>query len=163
MNGPIRPQGITARTYIQPISKTKRIPKRLRLMDRIELNTDELEAFTTVGASGKCAIGWCGKEATTVKAGCKYSDPRCKEHENYLCRGATGTMECRCAINAEWVAVRGKHRGNPAGTKRKKKLTMKEKKRRCMEIEIGDKITIIDADEGEVEACLLYTSPSPRD
>ena len=29
---------------------------------------------------------------------------------------------------------------------------MKDKKRRCMEIEIGDKITIIDADEGEVEA-----------
>ena len=150
----IRPSGITERKYIHSRGKPTKIPKRLKLLDKIALNDDQLEAFRTARQDGKCAFGACGNPATTVSAlcTCDNKDPRCEEHKYFLCRGKRGTMECRCAINAEMVEIRepktGIRRRNPTGEQNKTDHEQKPKKHRSYTVDIGDTVQLEDYEEG---------------
>ena len=44
----------------------------------------------------------------------------------------------------------------PAAKIRAKKMTMKDRKRRCMEMEIGDIIKLTDEEEGKIEATVTH-------
>ena len=144
----IRPTGILPRPYIHSAKKHKKVPKHLKILDRKELNEDELEAFRTARTDGKCAFGACGRQATTTCPTCKYEDPRCSDHEKLLCRGKSGTRECRCAVNAEVIEVEGNQRKKNRGGEKAQRKGVNDKKRRCYEVDIGDIITVDDSNEG---------------
>ena len=70
------------------------------------------------------------------------------------CRGAPGTMECRCAITAELTPIRENQRENPENRNREKGKTVAAKKRRCYEVDIGDTIRINDPEAGWIQGVI---------
>ena len=158
----IKPPGITERKYVHSLGRKHKIPKRLKLLDKVQLSKDEMEAYRLARQNGKCAFGACGNPATTVAELCinEDKDPRCEEHKYFLCRGTKGTRECRCAINAEMADIResgtANRRRNPTSRQTGEERKDKAKQHRSYTVDIGDTVQLEDCDEGIIQGVVRH-------